>query len=112
MSKIYMFSTTHCTKCPEVKEALSKKDIEIEYLDAEETPELAMRYLVMSVPTIVDKVKEALSKKDIEIEYLDAEETLELAMRYLVMSVPTIVDIDDDKTYCGQEQCLAFVNTL
>ena len=112
MSKLYMFSTVHCTKCPEVKEALSKKDVEVEYIDAEETPELAMIYLVMSVPTIVDKVKEALSKKDIEVEYIDAEETLELAMRYLVMSVPTIVDIDDDKTYWGQEQCLAFVNTL
>ena len=74
MSKIYMFSTTHCTKCPEVKEALSKKDVEVEYKDAEETPELAMKYLVMSVPTIVN--------------------------------------IDNDKTYWGQEQCLAFVNTL
>lgn len=54
MSKLYMFSTTHCTKCPQVKEALSEKDIEVEYIDAEETPELAMMYLVMSVPSIVD----------------------------------------------------------
>ena len=76
MSKLYMFTTSHCTKCPEVKEALSKKDIEVEYIDAEETPELAMRYMVMSVPTIVDD-------------------------RYHA----------EDK-YWGQEQCLAFVNTL
>ena len=76
MSKLYMFSTSHCTKCPEVKEALSKKDIEVEYIDAEETPELAMRYMVMSVPTIVDDRDHA-----------------------------------EDK-YTGQEQCLAFVNTL
>ena len=69
-----MLFRSHCTKCPEVKEALSKKDVEVEYIDAEETPELAMKYLVMSVPTIVN--------------------------------------IDNDKTYWGQEQCLAFVNTL
>ena len=74
MSKLYMFTTSHCTKCPEVKEVLSKKDVEVEYIDAEETPELAMKYMVMSVPTIVD--------------------------------------LDDDKTYWGQEQFLAFVNTL
>ena len=76
MSKLYMFTTSHCTKCPEVKEALSEKDIEVEYIDAEETPELAMRYMVMSVPTIVDDRDHA-----------------------------------EDK-YWGQEQCLAFVNTL
>ena len=76
MSKLYMFSTTHCTKCPEVKEALSKKNVEVEYIDEEETPDLAMRYLVMSVPTIVDNRDHA-----------------------------------EDK-YMGQEQCLAFVNTL
>ncbi|WP_159315878.1 thioredoxin family protein [Mammaliicoccus sciuri] len=76
MSKLYMFSTTHCTKCPEVKKALSEKDIEVEYIDAEEIPELAMMYLVMSVPTIVDDREHA-----------------------------------EDK-YLGQEQCLAFVNTL
>ena len=74
MSKLYMFSTVHCTKCPEVKEALSKKNVEVEYIDAEETPELAMRYMVMSVPTIVN--------------------------------------IDNADKYWGQEQCLAFVNTL
>ena len=76
MSKLYMFSTTHCTKCPEVKEALSKKNVEVEYIDAEETPELAMRYLIMTVPTIIDDREHA-----------------------------------EDK-YWGQEQCLAFVNTL
>ncbi|MBO3076728.1 thioredoxin family protein [Mammaliicoccus vitulinus] len=61
MTKIYMFSTSHCTKCPEVKKALSDKDIEVTYIDVEETPEMAMKYVVMSVPTIVnirkDKVK-------------------------------------------------------
>ncbi|WP_239700341.1 thioredoxin family protein [Mammaliicoccus sp. D-M17] len=76
MSKLYMFSTTHCTKCPEVKKALSVKDIEVEYIDAEETPELAMRYMIMSVPSIVE------------------------------------VSEDEVKTYWGQQQCLAFVNTL
>lgn len=71
-----MFSTTHCTKCPEVKIALSEKDIEVTYVDPEETPELAMRYMIMSVPTILDDRDNA-----------------------------------EDK-YWGQEQCLAFVNTL
>lgn len=76
MSKLYMFSTTHCSKCPEVKKALSEKDVEVTYVDPEETPELAMKYMVMSVPTIVDDRDHA-----------------------------------EDK-YWGQEQCLAFVNTL
>lgn len=76
MSKLYMFSTTHCTKCPEVKKALSEKDVEVTYVDPEETPELAMKYMIMSVPSIVD-----------DREYVE------------------------DK-YWGQEQCLAFVNTL
>lgn len=51
---IYMFSTTHCTKCPMVKEALSNKNIEVTMVDPEDTPELAMKYIVMTVPTIVD----------------------------------------------------------
>ena len=76
MSKLYMFTTSHCTKCPEVKEALSKKNVEVEYIDAEETPELAMRFLIMTVPTIIDNREHA-----------------------------------EDK-YMGQEQCLAFANTL
>ena len=62
MSKLYMFSTSHCTKCPEVKETLSKKNVEVEYIDAEETPELAMKYMVMSVPTIVDDREHAEDK--------------------------------------------------
>lgn len=39
---IYMFSTTHCTKCPMVKEAFSNKNIEVTMVDPEDTPELAM----------------------------------------------------------------------
>ncbi|MGO1989571.1 thioredoxin family protein [Mammaliicoccus vitulinus] len=62
MSKLYMFSTSHCTKCPEVKKALSEKDVEVEYIDAEEIPELAMMYLVMTVPTIVDDRERAEDK--------------------------------------------------
>ncbi|MEB8131539.1 glutaredoxin family protein [Mammaliicoccus sciuri] len=76
MSKLYMFSTKHCSKCPEVKKALSEKDVEVTYVDPEETPELAMKFMIMSVPTIVDAREHA-----------------------------------EDK-YWGQEQCLAFVNTL
>lgn len=62
MSKLYMFSTKYCSKCPEVKKALSEKDVEVEYIDAEETPELAMMYLVMSVPAIVDNREHAEDK--------------------------------------------------
>lgn len=54
MSKLYMFTTSHCTKCPEVKEAFSNKNIEVTMVDPEDTPELAMKYIVMTVPTIVD----------------------------------------------------------
>ncbi|MBF0793790.1 glutaredoxin domain-containing protein [Mammaliicoccus lentus] len=73
---IYMFSTKYCTKCPMVKGALRDKNIEVTMVDPEEAPELAMKYMVMTVPTIVDNREHA-----------------------------------EDK-YWGQEQCLAFVNTL
>ncbi len=62
MSKLYMFSTTHCSKCPEVKKALNEKDVEVTYVDPEETPELAMKYMIMSVPTIVDDREHAEDK--------------------------------------------------
>lgn len=70
MSKLYMFSTTHCTKCPEVKKVLSEKDIEVTYVDPEETPELAMLYVVMSVPTIVD------NRDNAEDKYIGLEQCL------------------------------------
>lgn len=62
MSKLYMFTTSHCTKCPEVKKALSEKDVEVTYVDPEETPELAMKFMIMSVPTIVDNREHAEDK--------------------------------------------------
>ena len=76
MSKLYMFTTSHCTKCPEVKEALSKKDVEVEYIDAEETPELAMRYMVMSVPTIIDDRDPAEDKYAVQEQCLAFVNTL------------------------------------
>ena len=71
MSKLYMFSTTHCTKCPEVKKALSKKDVEVEYIDAEETPELAMDHVIMTVPTIVDGEKKYVGQQAC-LDYVDS----------------------------------------
>ena len=71
MSKLYMFSTVHCTKCPEVKKALSKKDIEVEYIDAEERPELAMDHVIMTVPTIVDGEKKYVGQQAC-LDYVDS----------------------------------------
>ena len=62
MSKLYMFSTTDCTKCPEVKEALIEKDIEVEYIDAEGVPPLVMRFIITTVPTIIDNREHAEDK--------------------------------------------------
>ena len=71
MSKLYMFSTSHCTKCPEVKEALSKKNVEVEYIDAEERPELAMDHVIMTVPTIVDGEKKYVGQQAC-LDYVDS----------------------------------------
>ena len=54
MERILMFTTSHCVNCPKVKEELGKKDVVVEYVDAEERPELAMDHVIMTVPTIVD----------------------------------------------------------
>lgn len=53
-NKIYMLSTQSCTKCPVVKQALSTKNVEVEYVDVEKDPEIAIQVGAMSVPTIVD----------------------------------------------------------
>lgn len=53
-NKIYMLSTQSCTKCPMVKQMLSTKDVEVEYVNIEENPEIAISHQVMSVPTIID----------------------------------------------------------
>lgn len=52
--KIYMLSTTDCTKCPIVKQMLATKDVEVEYVNNDDDPSLAAHLEVMSVPTIVD----------------------------------------------------------
>ena len=71
MSKLYMFSTSHCIKCPEVKETLSKKNVEVEYIDAEERPELAMDHVIMTVPTIVDGEKKYVGQQAC-LDYVDS----------------------------------------
>lgn len=52
--KIYMLTTTDCTKCPFVKQMLSTKDVEVEYINNDDDPTIASELEIMSVPTIVD----------------------------------------------------------
>ncbi len=53
-NKIYMLSTPSCTKCPIVKSQLAEKDVEVEYVNVEETPDIAIEHGLMSVPAIID----------------------------------------------------------
>lgn len=53
-NKIYMLSTPSCTKCPIVKSQLADKDVEVEYVNVEEDPEIAIEHGLMSVPSIID----------------------------------------------------------
>lgn len=53
-NKIYMLSTKSCSKCPIVKGELANKNVEVEYVDVEETPDIAMIHGIMSVPAIID----------------------------------------------------------
>lgn len=55
-NKIYMLSTPSCTKCPIVKMQLSEKDVdvEVEYVNVEEEPDIAIEHGLMSVPSIID----------------------------------------------------------
>lgn len=52
--KIYLLTTKTCTYCPMVKSMIEDKGLDIEYVDVEENPEVAMEVMVMSVPTIID----------------------------------------------------------
>lgn len=52
--KVYMLTTPTCSKCPFVKQMLSTKDVEVEYINNEEDPTIASELEILSVPTIVD----------------------------------------------------------
>lgn len=51
--KTYLLTTQSCTKCPMVKGMIEEKNLDIEYIDVEEDPEIASAAMVMSVPSIV-----------------------------------------------------------
>lgn len=57
MASILYFSTTWCGPCkmfkPVVQQVSSDLGIGVQYIDAEASPDLASRYQVTSVPTIV-----------------------------------------------------------
>ena len=53
-NKIYMLSTPSCTKCPIVKSQLAEKDVEVEYVNVEEDPDIAIDHGLVSVPSIID----------------------------------------------------------
>ncbi len=51
--KTYLLTTQSCSYCPMVKQMIEAKGLDITYVDIEESPDLAIRTGVMSVPTIV-----------------------------------------------------------
>ena len=53
-NKLYMLSTKSCNRCPVVKTQLAEKDIDVEYVDVEEDPTLAVQHGLMQVPSIID----------------------------------------------------------
>lgn len=52
-NKTVLLTTQSCTKCPMVKTMIESKGLDIDYVDIEETPDLAIENSVMSVPTII-----------------------------------------------------------
>ena len=52
-NKTYLLTTQTCSYCPMVKQIIEAKGLDIEYIDIEESPDLAIETGVMSVPTIV-----------------------------------------------------------
>lgn len=57
MASILYFSTTWCGPCkmfkPVVQQVQLETGIPVQYVDAEQSPDLASKYQVSSVPTIV-----------------------------------------------------------
>lgn len=51
--KTYLLTTQSCSYCPMVKSMIEAKGMDIEYVDIEEDPTLAIETGVMSVPTII-----------------------------------------------------------
>ena len=49
----YLFGTKTCPNCKVAKDLLTKAKVKYEYIDAEETPELAKKYGVTGAPTLV-----------------------------------------------------------
>lgn len=52
-NKTVLLTTSTCTFCPMVKGMIEEKNLDIEYIDVEEDPEIASAAMVMSVPSIV-----------------------------------------------------------
>lgn len=52
--KVFMLTTTTCSKCPFVKQMLSTKDVEVEYINNDNDPTIASELEIFSVPSIID----------------------------------------------------------
>lgn len=50
-----LITTSSCARCKAVKAALDKNGITYKVIDAEDQPEVAMKYGLMSVPAMVVK---------------------------------------------------------
>jgi len=57
MANIYYFSTEYCGPCkmfkPVVQEVMGQTGRSVQFIDAQHSPEMAAKYNVSSVPTII-----------------------------------------------------------
>lgn len=53
-SKISLVSAEWCNKCTMVKNLIESKGLDVQYVDAEKSPDITTKYGIMSLPTIID----------------------------------------------------------
>jgi thiol-disulfide isomerase/thioredoxin len=71
MTSILYFSTTWCGPCkmfkPVVQQIAAETGANVQYIDAEQNKELAARYQVSSVPTIVIADEQGVIRKNVGV---------------------------------------------
>ncbi|QDF14392.1 hypothetical protein [Staphylococcus phage PMBT8] len=52
--ELILISASWCTNCVPVKNFIKENNIDVEYIDAEESPDIPAKYGVMTLPSLVD----------------------------------------------------------
>ena len=81
MKTIVKFEKENCNPCKQVSEFLDKKFVEYEKVNPFDSPELAVKYKIRSVPTVIlfedsVEIKRVIGYKLEELQYL-----VDLAMK-------------------------------